>query len=268
MPRHPALSALALATVLALVGTFAVSPAPHTAAARRHPGGVPLRGERRLLGSGRHRRAEPVSGVPRRGQSDGDPGIGCRRPGRRLDPGSAAARRRADDGPPGRGPVHPRLRLRPARDDRRGQPLPRPVRSALLPQPQRPGAPAAHGARHGRRPARARGRGGDPRTLCPGRPLRRRSGGAAVCQRVPGRGGGHGAAGLHPRGCLAPFPGGPDPGTVGGVRSAHRAPDQELLDAYPEAERWHTAPLADDATSGQVRQARRRPRCTRCRWSC
>ena len=37
---------------------------------------------------------------------------------------------------PGGGPVHPRLRLRPARDDGRGQPFPRPVRSALLPQSQ------------------------------------------------------------------------------------------------------------------------------------
>jgi pimeloyl-ACP methyl ester carboxylesterase len=33
--------------------------------------------------------------------------------------------------------------------------------------------------------------------------------------------------------------------------------NQELLDAYPEAERIWTAPLADDATTGQVRQARR-----------
>jgi pimeloyl-ACP methyl ester carboxylesterase len=33
--------------------------------------------------------------------------------------------------------------------------------------------------------------------------------------------------------------------------------NQELLDAYPEAERWLTAPLADDATTGQVRQARK-----------
>jgi pimeloyl-ACP methyl ester carboxylesterase len=32
--------------------------------------------------------------------------------------------------------------------------------------------------------------------------------------------------------------------------------NQELLDAYPEAERWYTAPLADDATTGQVRRAR------------
>ena len=32
--------------------------------------------------------------------------------------------------------------------------------------------------------------------------------------------------------------------------------NQELLDAYPEAERWYTAPLADDATTGQVRQSR------------
>jgi pimeloyl-ACP methyl ester carboxylesterase len=32
--------------------------------------------------------------------------------------------------------------------------------------------------------------------------------------------------------------------------------NQELLDAYPEAERIWTAPLADDATSGQVRRAR------------
>jgi pimeloyl-ACP methyl ester carboxylesterase len=32
--------------------------------------------------------------------------------------------------------------------------------------------------------------------------------------------------------------------------------NQELLDAYPEAERIWTAPLADNATSGQVRQAR------------
>lgn len=31
--------------------------------------------------------------------------------------------------------------------------------------------------------------------------------------------------------------------------------NQELLDAYPEAERWYTAPLADDATTGQVRHA-------------
>ena len=33
--------------------------------------------------------------------------------------------------------------------------------------------------------------------------------------------------------------------------------NQDLLDAYPEAERWFTAPLADDATTGQVRQARK-----------
>jgi pimeloyl-ACP methyl ester carboxylesterase len=32
--------------------------------------------------------------------------------------------------------------------------------------------------------------------------------------------------------------------------------NQELLDAYPQAERWYTAPLKDDATTGQVRQAR------------
>ncbi len=33
--------------------------------------------------------------------------------------------------------------------------------------------------------------------------------------------------------------------------------NQDLLDAYPDAERWFTAPLADDATTGQVRQARK-----------
>ena len=33
--------------------------------------------------------------------------------------------------------------------------------------------------------------------------------------------------------------------------------NQDLLDAYPEAERWSTAPLADDASTGQVRQARK-----------
>ena len=33
--------------------------------------------------------------------------------------------------------------------------------------------------------------------------------------------------------------------------------NQELLDAYPEAEQWYTAPLADDTTTGQVRQARK-----------
>ena len=32
--------------------------------------------------------------------------------------------------------------------------------------------------------------------------------------------------------------------------------NQKLLDAYPEAERWYTAPLADDATTARVRQAR------------
>ena len=32
--------------------------------------------------------------------------------------------------------------------------------------------------------------------------------------------------------------------------------NQKLLDAYPEAERWYTAPLAEDATTGQVRQSR------------
>src|SRR5829696_1041222 len=30
---------------------------------------------------------------------------------------------------------------------------------------------------------------------------------------------------------------------------------QEKQEAYPEVERWYTAPLADDATTGQVRQA-------------
>jgi pimeloyl-ACP methyl ester carboxylesterase len=33
--------------------------------------------------------------------------------------------------------------------------------------------------------------------------------------------------------------------------------NQDLIDAYPDAERWYTAPLADDATTGQVRQARK-----------
>ena len=33
--------------------------------------------------------------------------------------------------------------------------------------------------------------------------------------------------------------------------------NQDLLDAYPAAEVWYTAPLADDATTGQVRQARK-----------
>jgi pimeloyl-ACP methyl ester carboxylesterase len=33
--------------------------------------------------------------------------------------------------------------------------------------------------------------------------------------------------------------------------------NQELIDAYPDAERWYTAPLANDATTGQVRQARK-----------
>ena len=32
--------------------------------------------------------------------------------------------------------------------------------------------------------------------------------------------------------------------------------NQQLLDAYPEAERFFTAPLAEDAATGQVRQAR------------
>jgi pimeloyl-ACP methyl ester carboxylesterase len=34
--------------------------------------------------------------------------------------------------------------------------------------------------------------------------------------------------------------------------------NQDLLEAYPEAERIWTAPLADDATSGQVREARKK----------
>jgi pimeloyl-ACP methyl ester carboxylesterase len=34
--------------------------------------------------------------------------------------------------------------------------------------------------------------------------------------------------------------------------------NQELLDAYPEAEQWWTAPLADDASTRQVREARAR----------
>ncbi|MFM0167891.1 alpha/beta fold hydrolase [Paraburkholderia sediminicola] len=32
--------------------------------------------------------------------------------------------------------------------------------------------------------------------------------------------------------------------------------NQEMLDAYPEAEQWWTAPLDDDASTGQVREAR------------
>jgi hypothetical protein len=32
--------------------------------------------------------------------------------------------------------------------------------------------------------------------------------------------------------------------------------NKQMLDAYPEAERSYTAPLADDATTGQVRQSR------------
>ena len=41
------------------------------------------------------------------------------------------------------------------------------------------------------------------------------------------------------------------------VFEATTVTNQDLLDAYPEAERWHTAPLADEATSAQVRQARK-----------
>src|ERR671913_1066875 len=41
------------------------------------------------------------------------------------------------------------------------------------------------------------------------------------------------------------------------VFEAFTVTNQDLLDAYPEAERWHTAPLADEATSAQVRQARK-----------
>jgi pimeloyl-ACP methyl ester carboxylesterase len=41
------------------------------------------------------------------------------------------------------------------------------------------------------------------------------------------------------------------------VFEAQTVTNQDLLDAYPEAERMWTAPLADDATSGQVRQARK-----------
>jgi pimeloyl-ACP methyl ester carboxylesterase len=40
------------------------------------------------------------------------------------------------------------------------------------------------------------------------------------------------------------------------VFEAQTVTNQDLLDAYPEAERIWTAPLADDATTGQVRQAR------------
>lgn len=36
--------------------------------------------------------------------------------------------------------------------------------------------------------------------------------------------------------------------------------NQELLDAYPESEQWWTAPLADDASTRQVREARARTR--------
>jgi pimeloyl-ACP methyl ester carboxylesterase len=41
------------------------------------------------------------------------------------------------------------------------------------------------------------------------------------------------------------------------VFEAQTVTNQDLLDAYPEAERIWTAPLADDATTGQVRQARK-----------
>jgi pimeloyl-ACP methyl ester carboxylesterase len=39
------------------------------------------------------------------------------------------------------------------------------------------------------------------------------------------------------------------------VFEAQTVSNQELLDAYPDAERWYTAPLADDASTGQVRKA-------------
>jgi pimeloyl-ACP methyl ester carboxylesterase len=39
------------------------------------------------------------------------------------------------------------------------------------------------------------------------------------------------------------------------VFEALTAENQDLVEAYPEAERWFTAPLADDASTGQVRQA-------------
>ena len=44
--------------------------------------------------------------------------------------------------------------------------------------------------------------------------------------------------------------------------------NQDLLDAYPETERWYTAPLADDATTARYARRGRMHPCARCRWSC
>jgi pimeloyl-ACP methyl ester carboxylesterase len=39
------------------------------------------------------------------------------------------------------------------------------------------------------------------------------------------------------------------------IFEAQTVTNQAMLDAYPESERWYTAPLADDASTGQVRRA-------------
>ena len=79
---------------------------------------------------------------------------------------------------------------------------------------------------------------------------------------------GHGAAGLHPRGCLAAFPGGPDAGRNG--RSSKRSPSPTRSCSMPirrrsggTPPRWRTTP----PPARYARRARMRP-CTRCRWSC
>jgi CubicO group peptidase (beta-lactamase class C family) len=139
--------------------------------ARDHLGGRFAGGRGRLFGSGRYWRSEDLPGVPRPGQSDRDPGKRRRRPGRHLEPRLQAARGPADDGHPGRSSVYPRLRLRPARHDRRGQPRSRSTRPALLSQPKRSRAAAAHIQRHGRRVARAAPGRARSRPLRPCRPF-------------------------------------------------------------------------------------------------
>ena len=215
--------------------------------ARGHLGGCFTGVNGRLLGSDRYWRAETVSGVPWPGQPHGDPGSGRLWAGRLHPPGArtmvlpgvaAFTRVCAYDRPGTIGEVNPDL-------DPHGPPF-FPSRSDPVPQPRT-----------------TRDKVADLHALLRAADIR----GPYVA---------HSAGGLVVRLFASMYP----DEVVGMVLldSTHEdvwlrfkealtpaqwaefealtVTNQKLLDAYPEAERWYTAPLAEDATTGQVRESR------------
>ena len=245
------------AFILAPVGHLTGGPAPQaTAAQAATPGGRLASGNERLLGSGRYWRAETLSGVPRPGWPHGDPGSGRLRP--RLTSGAVtictpSARGRwsclAWPRLPASAPTIGRGRLGEVNPDLDpdGPPF-FPSRSDPVPQPRTTREKVAD--------LHALLRAADipgPYVLVA-----------------------HSAGGLVVRLYASTYP----DEVVGMVLldsthedvwlrfqealppaqwpkfEAFTVTTSSMLDAYPDAERWYTAPLKNDATTGQVRQAR------------